>query len=191
MSWPDGRSSGMAGKAGGFSRRAVLRGLLGAAAVAPVLGACGDGGFRPMYAPSAIGANVNEKLAQVDVALIPGRVGQRIRNELIFQNTGGGVPQQAKYKLEIAIRESLTSTLVRIDGESSAQVYNLDAAFRLIRMEDKAVVLEGASYGRAGFERFQDIYANVRAKDDAENRAARSVANELKTRLAAYLSGAA
>ncbi len=168
----------------------VLRGLM-LAAVAPVLAAC-EGGFKPMYAPSAIGGgDTNEKLAQVDIAIIPGRVGQRIRNELIFQNTGGRSPPPPRYKLEVAIRESLTTTLVRIDGESSGQIFNLDAAFRLIRLDTKEVVLEGASYGRAGFERFQSIYSNVRAKEDAENRAARTVANELKTRLAAYLSGAA
>jgi hypothetical protein len=31
----------------------------------------------------------------------------------------------------------------------------------------------------------------VRAREDAENRAARTVADDLKTRIAAYLSGAA
>jgi LPS-assembly lipoprotein len=191
MSLPDGRSSTGRGAAGTFNRRSLLRGLAGAALAAPLLAACGDGGFRPMYASTAGGVSTNEKLAQVDVGIIPGRVGQRIRNELIFQNTGGGTPLPPKYKLEIAIRESLTSTLVRLDGESSGQVYNLDAAFRLIDIASKNVVLEGASYGRAGFERFQPIYSNVRAKQDAEDRAARSVANEIKTRLAAYLSGAA
>ena len=40
-------------------------------------------------------------------------------------------------------------------------------------------------------ERFQSIYSNVRARDDAENRAARTVADDLKTRVAIYLSNAA
>jgi LPS-assembly lipoprotein len=190
---PDGRSSTGLRRVGGNGRgrRSVLLALVSAAAATSLLAGCGDGGFRPMYAASAVGGSTNEKLAQVDVGLIPGRVGQRIRNELIFQNTGGGTPLPPKYKLEIAIRESLTTTLVRLDGESSGQVYNLDAVFRLVRLDSKQVVMEGASYGRAGFERFQPIYSNVRAKEDAENRAARTVANEIKTRLAAYLSGAA
>ena len=53
------------------------------------------------------------------------------------------------------------------------------------------VVLQGKSAGRAGFERFQSIFSNVRARQDAENRVANTVAQDLKTRLAAYLSGAA
>ena len=50
-------------------------------------------------------------------------------------------------------------------------------------------MLQGTSHARAGFERFQSIYSNVRAREDAENRAARTIADDLKTRLAAYLSG--
>jgi LPS-assembly lipoprotein len=77
---------------------------------------------------------------------------------------------------------------VRTDGEAASQIYNLDAKFRLIRVADKKQVLEGISYGRAGFERFSQIYSNVRAREDAENRAARTVASDMKSRLAAYLA---
>jgi LPS-assembly lipoprotein len=50
------------------------------------------------------------------------------------------------------------------------------------------MVLEGTSYGRAAFERYSAVYSNVRAKFDAENRAARSVATDLKGRLAGFLA---
>ena len=148
-------------------------------------------GFRPMYGTSSLGgSNVNEKLAKIEIAPVPGRVGQRIRNELIFTTTGGGAPLPPEYRLEVVIKETLTSTLVRKDGEAQGTVYNLDAKFRLIKLADKPVVLEGASYGRAAFERFKSVFANVRAREDAENRAAETVGTELKGRLAAYLAGA-
>lgn len=153
----------------------------------PALTACGSSGFRPLYG-NALGANVDEKLAKLEIAPIPGRVGQRIRNELIFQATGGGLPLPPEYRLEVAMRETVTSTLVKTDGEAVGQVYNLDAAFRLIKISDKTVVFQGESFGRAGFERFKSIFANVRAREDAENRAARTVGTELKTRLAAFLA---
>jgi LPS-assembly lipoprotein len=156
--------------------------------VLPLLGACESGGFRPLYATGSSGAAVNQKLARVDVATIPSRVGQRIRNELIFENNGGALPEAPEYRLDVAIRESLLSTLVRSDGEASSQIYNLDARFKLIRLADKKVILEGASYGRAGFDRFSAIYSNVRAREDAENRAARTVSTDIKGRLAAFLA---
>jgi len=39
--------------------------------------------------------------------------------------------------------------------------------------------------------RLPAIYSNVRARDDAENRAARTVADDLKTRVGIYLSNQA
>ena len=88
-----------------------------------------------------------------------------------------------------AIRENTTSTLVKSSGESLSQIYSLEAYFRLISVKDKRIVLQGVAHGRAGFERFESIFSNVRAAQDAENRAARFVASDLKMRIAAYLSG--
>ncbi|HEX9881861.1 MAG TPA: LPS assembly lipoprotein LptE [Hyphomicrobium sp.] len=156
---------------------------------------CGDSGFRPLYATSSItGSNsdVNEKLAKLEIAPIPSRVGQRVRNELIFQATGGGnAASQPVYRLEIVLTESISATLVQIDGNSSGSVYNLNASFRLVRLDDRSVALQGQSFGRAAFQRFDSVYSNVRARHEAEDRAAQTIADDLKSRLAAYLSGAA
>lgn len=162
--------------------------LLGGA----VLGGCGDGGFRPMYGATGVGgAAAAEKLAQVDMSTIPGRVGQQLRNEFIYQSTGGGARVDPAYRLEVAIRESVTSTLVDTTGDARAQVYNLDASFKLIRISDSQVVMEGKSYSRAAFDRFSSIYSNVRAREEAENRAAKTIAEDLRTRISAYVATAA
>ncbi|HJZ45372.1 MAG TPA: hypothetical protein VJ233_16795 [Hyphomicrobiaceae bacterium] len=176
-----------------LNRRALTRGLLLLLAAAPALASCGDGGFRPLYGPTMSGAGLQERLSQVDVAPIPGRVGQRIRNDLNFLNTGGGGGNSAPptHRLEVTIRESVQSTLVKFDGEALGQIYAIEASFKLVSIKDKKVVLKGASHGRAAFERFESIYSNVRAREDAENRVARVVSDDLKTRLATYLSGAA
>jgi len=101
-------------------------------AVAPVLAACGNSGFRPLYGTTPSGAGLQERLAQLDVAAIPGRVGQRIRNELIFQASGGGELAPPVYRLEVSITESVLSTLVKPDGDALSQVYSLQANFKLI-----------------------------------------------------------
>jgi LPS-assembly lipoprotein len=164
-----------------------------ACAVVPMLATgCGDSGFRPLYATSSItgGHDVNEKLARLEVAPVPGRVGQRLRNELIFQATGtGDVASQPIYRLEIVVRESISAVLVQIDGNSSGSVYNLNASFRLVRLDDKTIALQGESHGRSNFQRFDSVFSNVRARKDAEDRAAETVAQDLKSRLAAFLSG--
>ena len=177
------------------SCRKLARGgwLLLAALPLAMLSACSadSGGFRPLYGTTASGVGLQERMKQLDVAAIPGRVGQRIRNDLIFQASGGGELAPPTHRLEVAINESVLTTLVKVDGDSLGQVYAIQANFKLVDLRTKQVVLTGVSHGRAGFERFQSIYSNVRARDDAENRAARTVADDLKTRVAIYLSSAA
>ena len=148
-------------------------------------------GLQPLYGTTAGGSRLAAIMSGVEVAPIPGRVGQRVRNELIFENTGGsGQNPQTTYKLDIVIKESVVNELVKITGDAKGQVYELDATFKLIGNDGK-VVLEGKATSRAAYERYETIFSNVRARNDAENRAARTVAESIKVRLAAYLSQAA
>src|SRR5262245_66494942 len=88
-----------------MSRRGLLRGLSLLLASVPALTACGNGGFRPLYGTTASGAGMQERLAQIDYAPIPGRVGQRIRNEMIFQSTGGGNPLPPTHRHQAGVQE--------------------------------------------------------------------------------------
>lgn len=109
----------------------------------------------------------------------------------IFENTGGGAAApRSNYKLDIVIKESVINELVKISGDAKGQVYELDATFKLIGRDGK-VLLEGKATSRAAYERFETIFSNVRARVDAENRAARTVAESIKVRIAAFLSQAA
>ena len=173
------------------SIRAAKSAVVGAAlalALATTLSGCAGEGFRPMYAASASGVRLEEKLAAVDVTPIPSRVGQRIRNEVIFQSTGGGNAAPPLYRLDVAIKESVAAMLVKSTGEAASSVYAIEASFILIDIRTKKVIMRGASHARAGFDRFPSIYSNVRAREDAENRAANVIAEDVKSRIAAFLS---
>jgi LPS-assembly lipoprotein len=163
--------------------------LLAALAVTAAISLAGCG-IQPLYGTTSGGSRLAAAMAGVDVTPIPGRVGQRVRNELIFENTGGSGQTGTTYKLDIVIKESLTNELVKISGDAKSQVYELDATFKLIS-NDGRVVLEGKATSRAPYERFETIFSNVRARYDAEDRAARTVAESIKVRIAAYLSQAA
>lgn len=149
-------------------------------------------GFQPLYSgTTAGGQRLAEVMAGVDVSPIPGRVGQKLRNELIFANTGGGAAAPSRYKLDIVIKESVTDQLVQITGDATGQVYQLDATFKLIDAGSGQIVYQGKAISRAPYNRFQEIFANVRARYDAENRAARTVAETIKTQVAAKLANSA
>jgi LPS-assembly lipoprotein len=161
--------------------------LIGAVALA--LAGCG---FQPLYGgTTAGGTKLAEVMSAVDIDPIPGRVGQRVRNELIFENTGGNYAARPRYRLDIVIKETVTPQLVQITGNATGEVYQLDAVFKLMDSTTGKVILQGTAISRAPYNRFQEIFANVRARYDAENRASRTVAETIKTRIAAYLAEAA
>ncbi len=167
-------------------KSAAVAGLLAAAAA--LVSGCG---WQPLYGPTASGANLNEIMRTVDIATVPGRVGQRIRNELIFKQTGGGqrlAVDETKYRLDIAIRELVLNTLVNGSGEAEGQVYQLYTEFKLVRIADKQVVLEGHNNARAAYDKVVSLFADIRARRDAEDRAARTISEAINTRLAAYFS---
>src|SRR6185312_7928192 len=67
----------------------------------------------------------------------------------------------------------------------------VDATSKLVDSASGKIVLQGKGIARAPYNRFQEIFANIRARYDAENRAARSVADSLRTQVAAFLANAA
>jgi LPS-assembly lipoprotein len=120
-------------------RSAALIASLLAGLSALALAGCG---FQPLYGgTTAGGARLAEVMRGIDVTPIPGRVGQKLRNELIFTNTGGNVAGPARYRLNITIKESVTDQLVQITGDATGQVYQLDATFKLKSVADGKVAL--------------------------------------------------
>ncbi|MGI9386949.1 MAG: hypothetical protein ACR2OX_05920 [Methyloligellaceae bacterium] len=165
------------------SRRRALALIGSALLAAPLVSAC-----QPLYGSTAGGARLKDVMAGIEITPIPGRVGQRLRNELIFTTTGGGRTGKSLYRLDIAVRESVTKTLVSTTGDAQGEIFQLEADYKLISLADNKTVFQGKGVGRAAFDRFNPIFANVRAQIDAENRAARTVAEAIRIGLAGHLS---
>src|ERR1700687_6421918 len=72
------------------SARRNCRRLAGIAMLAGMLAGC----FQPMYADRSLtggtGPNLREAMRDVEIAKIDGQVGQEIRNDIIFELSGGG-----------------------------------------------------------------------------------------------------
>lgn len=148
-------------------------------------------GFQPLYGSNtttASGTRLSEAMAAVDVQPIPGRVGQKVRNELIFSNTGGGYAPTPKYQLKIVLREKDIQQLVQVTGNAQGQVYQLQATYTLVDTASGTVLHKGNAISRAPYTRFQEVFANVRARYNAEDRAAETISESIKSQLAAYLA---
>jgi LPS-assembly lipoprotein len=184
MSWLEGARVGALAK---NLKSVAVAGLL--VAVTALGSGCG---WQPLYGPTASGAQLNDVMRTVNISTVPGRVGQRIRNELIFVTTSGGESaEKMKYRLDIAVRESVINTTVERTGDPKGQVYQLYSQFKLVRIDDGKVVMEGHSNARAAYDKVDSVFADIRAKRDAEDRSARTISEAIRLRLAAYFSTSA
>lgn len=146
------------------------------------------GCFRPMYGELNSGPAVVDQLSRIDVQIGGGRVGQSLRNELLYAFNGGSEPSGSSYKLTVSIGESAEDVILQRSGEAGTTFYELRANFTLIDVNTGRVLHGGSAVSRTSYDRTQQIFANQRAALDAQNRAVKVVARAIRTRIAGYFA---
>ncbi len=152
------------------------------AAVAAALAACT---VQPLYAPTAAGTSAVAALGTITIDPVGDRVGQEVRNQLIFQLNGGkGQPADARYRMTLAVSSSSQSLGVTPIETAPAYSITVAATYEVRSIADDKIVYRSTSRQSASYDRVNQVYANERARLDAENRAAALVASDIRVHLA-------
>ena len=166
-------------------RRVALAGLVGALAL---VSACT---VRPLYsnAPLSTGSTANTELASIAIKPVKTRYAQQVRNNLIFGfGRGAGEPASPLYSLTLSVTEAVeSSALVQVgtdEDEPTAGSVTLTANYTLTDAKTGAVVTVGKRSITSSFDRPRQEFASYRAQIDAENRAARELAEALQLSIA-------
>ena len=159
-------------------RSVVLAGLLG-------LSACG---YQPLYATRDDGSSVSQKLAEVSVAQQSTRVGQLVRNEIVRSTRPVGTQAQDRYYLKLDAKSDAQTLINTSDTVHRRLAYNLTTRFQLVDAATQNVLFSGKAFSRVPYDRLEASFANVQARVNAEEQAARQVGQEVRTRLAAFLA---
>lgn len=151
----------------------------------PVIASTGPGGQVVSAGPAA-------ELASIDILPIDGRVGLKIRNDLIFALSGGaGVPSAPRYRLDITV-QVITAQVAIIDPFTSRpqlQTAGVEAAYALVEIGKGIPILSSNAFGRATYTRSRQRFASTRAQRDAEDRAAKVVVEQIRAKLMGHFSG--
>lgn len=165
----------------GFRRLLVLAPL----AVGLGLSACT---VQPLYAPDATGQSVRAELAAISVLPAPDRITQIVRNELIFSFTGGGAAAASRYELSLAVTTGPGSFDVTAPGNEPSTGVAVMGAFQLVEIATGTVVTQGSARAETRYTQSNQQFANVRAEDDAAERAALEVAEQILQRVSLALA---
>jgi len=155
------------------------------------------GCFQPLYGDkTAGGAGLDNKLAGVDVQPIItpngtplARIGVNVRNDLVYDLTGGGGQASLTHRLTIKLNATQLQVIVDINtARPDVQNFGIDASYTLTDIRTGKTVITGQTFSRVSYNipGQQQRFAGARGMRDAENRAAKVIADNIKSRLASY-----
>jgi LPS-assembly lipoprotein len=176
-----------------LGRRSVLR-----AAAAMGIAALAGGCFQPLYGEqSPMGGPVlRDQLSAVDIVQIEApkgsdeaRLAVEIRNALLFDFSGGGSPAPPTHRLKIAISSTRASIIVDVHtSRPDIENYGINATYSLTEIATAKVVVTGQTFARVSYDipGQAQRFARLRGLRDAETRAAKVIADNVRSRLASY-----
>lgn len=152
-----------------------------------LLAASVSGCIRPLYAPINGGVgDVAGDLRAIAIDPIPDRLGHYLGNDLVFAFNGTGSQVPPRYRLSVALRQSVMTPLIdTVSGHASAGNLVVNADYRLVPVEGGAPIVSGTATTIASYDRTSLRFANLRAARDGEIRAARTLAEQIQARIAA------
>jgi LPS-assembly lipoprotein len=162
------------------------------------LGALVAGCFQPLYGEHSFSNSpaIAPALAAVDVLQIAApngspeaRVAVEVRNQLLFDLTGGAAAPPPTHRLTIKMSSSRLSVIVDItSGRPDVEDYGLNVNYSLLEIKTGKVVFTSDTYARVSYDipGQAQRFARARGLRDAENRAAKLIADNVRARLASY-----
>lgn len=129
-------------------------------------------------------------MASVSFSNANSRVEQVVRNQLIFLTSGGaGEAEKPEYSVTFSAGSSVNKVLL-IDSSDTARAaqVTVSGSYKLVRNSDQQVLKSGNRSATAIMDYSIQEFANVRAIRDAEDRAAKELAELIRADLAIALS---
>src|SRR4029078_5195550 len=159
------------------------------------------GCFQPLYAERRTPAGVTgvaDRLSMLDVASIDAPSGSRlarvsvgVRDELIYDLTGGGGGASPLYRLNIPLAATQLQVIVDINtARPDINNYGIDATYTMVEIATGKPVVKGTTFARVSYNipGQEQRFAGERGLRDAENRAAREIAENIRNRLASHFA---
>ena len=144
-----------------------------------LLGGCG---YKPLYGQLDDAGSLD--FSDIEINPQSSRTGQLVRNELL----AGIAPamrrsRKKRYVLDFSISEADDTTII-----SHHSRYTMRAKFTLVAKGNGMRLLSGKTFAEASYTKVRQPVANMQARINASKRAARVIADNIRTRIAAHLA---
>ena len=152
-----------------------------------VVAACG---FQPMYGShgaSKVVTASNE--SQVEIANIPDRDGQYLRNQLIDRLYLNGRPAEAPYVLSIQpLKSNLTNLGIRKDATSTRGMLQLDTTITLVERATGNIVLKRDERAVGGYNELDNQFATLVSAQSLTDHMLEEISDSIVTDINLYFT---
>ncbi len=157
-------------------------------------------GFQPLYGENTVlsdgetPVDVINELSKISIVIAvtddadgrgSGLVGFETRNQLI-DLLGAQNESAAAYELQVSLRGFRRGLAVQSDASVTRFNYELAGRYRLVDLGQAKTVFSGNSRAFSAYNVVDSEFATVTARRDAEFRAARNIAEDMKLQLALF-----
>lgn len=136
-------------------------------------------------ASGSFNSTTSQILAATEVSPVNNRTAQQVRNRLLFLMNGGRQQPGGRYRVSLQVEEVTQRLSIQSSSlaPTSAQV-RVRVDYNLIDKTTGKVVATGERQALAAYDRTPQSFSNQRSQRDAQNRAAREVAEQLRLAIA-------
>jgi LPS-assembly lipoprotein len=146
------------------------------------------GCFQPLYGEAAH-PGLTAQMRAIAVAPIKDRIGHYLGNDLITDLNGTGVNLEPKYRLTVTVTTSTgTPTVTSQLQVANAATVTGTATYTLTPAGGGDTLVTGVASAVAVYDRTDQLFSDLRAQRDTEIKLAKSLAEEIELRVAAWLS---
>ncbi|MDD3028664.1 MAG: LPS assembly lipoprotein LptE [Alphaproteobacteria bacterium] len=147
-------------------------------------------GFHPIYGERVGGEAlpVVADLNNIAIENIPDRKGQILRNYLIDRLYRDNRPELPRYILKINIVSFEQDLGILANATATRALLDMRGTYTLEDRTTKKIVLSGQAHSVAGFDRLDQMYGTVAARQDAQERTLREIGEQIVNRLSLYFS---
>lgn len=150
----------------------------------PLLGGCG---FEPMYAETAQRQQVSDAFADIEIANIPDRDGQYLRNELIDRLYTEGRPADAKYRLDVApLKKDLYRQGITKDATYTRERMEISTTIKLVEKSTGKVVMERTPRAVGSYNLLDNQFGTLVSRDSLTNHLLAELGDSIQTSVSLY-----
>jgi len=174
-----------------WSRKGILQFVVLAGAFAALAGC----GFQPLYgrastpstASTAAGTRVDYQMAGIRIEPIANRQGQQLHNALRDRFNPLGQPSAGDYSLDVSLTVRSYGALSKRDLSATRRNVEMNAFYSLRDVSGK-VVMTDRSVITTGYDEFDDPLNDISSYDDTLRRSTLQIADQIRTRVAVFLT---